>query len=102
VTITISAETPIGGEEDSATCPAKVTLSFVPSNKDETTMGAHAAMWARCTSLEFSSIDAAGLFDGYTFDLHQGQWNYGGTFDGTTATLAGGPQGFTFVFPVGP
>ena len=101
-TLTISATAPIGNAEDSTTCPANVTLSFVPIGGNATSPQGHAAMWARCTDKAFSAIDAAGTFDGHAFDLHEGSATYSGTLDGSTATITGGPKSVTFIFPVGP
>ena len=102
VQVTISADVPIGGAESTATCPAEVTLSFIPSSGDPTTMQGHAALWAHCTNVAFSALDAAGTFDGHTFTLRDGSATYSGTLEGGTATLTGGPRDATFVFPIGP
>jgi hypothetical protein len=65
-------------------------------------MAAAAGLWAGCTDVAFTALDAAGTFDGHTFALKEGRWSYTGTFDGSTATITGGPKGVTLVFPVGP
>jgi hypothetical protein len=105
VSRTIDAIVPIGGVGENLTCPAKVTLSFTPSGGDPngtgpTRMAAAVGLWAQCTNVDFSAIDAAGTFDGHTFSLEQGRWTYTGTFDGSNATITG--RGQTLVFPVGP
>src|SRR5487761_247978 len=105
VRITINATVPIGGDGDTSSCPAEVTLSFTPTGGDPASTGAArlaaaAGLWATCTNAAFSAIDAAGTFDGHTFALAYGQWSYTGTFDGRTATITG--RGGTLVFPVGP
>lgn len=109
VRITINVDVPIGGSDDTdtATCPAEVTLAFTPSGGDPTSTGAAfiaaaAGLWAGCTNVAFTALDAAGTFDGRTFALEEGRWSYTGTFDGSTATITGGPKGVTLVFPVGP
>ena len=105
VSRTIDAIVPIGGVGENLTCPAKVTLSFTPSGGDPngtgpTRMAAAVGLWAQCTNVDFSAIDAAGTFDGHTFSLEQGRWTYTGTFDGSSATITG--RGQTLVFPAGP
>ena len=105
VSITINASVPIGGDGDTSTCPAQVTLSFTPSGGDPTGTGAArlaagADLFAKCTNVGLSVMDAMGTFDGHTFALSHGSWSYAGTFDGHTATIT--RKGVTLVFPVGP
>ena len=104
VRITINADV-LTGYDSTSTCPAEVTLAFTPSGGDPTGTGAAFAaagvgLWAKCTNIAVSPIDASGTFDGHTFALDQGRWTYTGTFDGSTATISG--QGRTLVFPLGP
>ena len=104
VRITINADV-LTGYDSTSTCPAEVTLAFTPSGGDPTGTGAARAaagvgLWATCTNIAVSPIDASGTFDGHTFALDQGRWTYTGTFDGSTATISG--RGGTLVFPLGP
>jgi hypothetical protein len=103
VTVTINALAPTGGEESETTCPSEVTLSFIRSGGDPSSMEGRATLWAHCTDAAFTALDASGTFDGTNFALSEGRWRYSGTFDGSTVTITGGQRGAAhFVFPVGP
>ena len=109
VRITIKADAPVGYDANAATCPAEVTLAFTPSGGDPNGTGvarlnASAGLWAKCTNMDVSAIDASGTFDGTTFSIDEGRRHYTGTFDGTAAHITGG-QGagqVDFTFPVAP
>lgn len=97
--LTIREELPFGTDPGARMCEAKVSLGFLPKGGKPGTMQGSASLTALCDDPPATMIDAAGSFDGRTFNLKQGsRYTYTGTFDGKTATITGGEPPHTFVF----
>jgi hypothetical protein len=100
ISVEITTTMPIGGADETGTCPAIVTLSFVRGGGDPSTALGRTSLWGNCTDRAFQGIDATGGFDGRTFTIGKGAAPYTGTFDGSVATITGGPRPTTYVFAV--
>jgi hypothetical protein len=100
VSVKINTTMPIGGVDETGTCPAIVTLSFVRGGGDPSTVLGRSSLWGNCTDSAVQGIDATGSFDGRLFTMGQGTGRYTGSFDGSVATISGGPRPTTYVFVV--